>query len=45
MVCLIKLLGDSTFRKTGIERALARLIKNIVTEITLIGIGGGRETD
>lgn len=31
--------------ETGIERALARLIENIVTEITLIDIAGGKETD
>lgn len=32
-------------RKTGIERILARLIENISTEITLIDIASGRETD
>lgn len=45
MVRLIKVWKTGTFRKTGIERALARLIENTVTEITLIDIAGGRETD
>jgi len=45
MACLIKGWKTGTLRKTGIERALEKLIENIVTEITLIDLASGRETD